>query len=150
VVLPLGETRSSARGLGTRHLAALATSETTDAVAVVVSEETGTISLANDGELFRHLDEGELSRLLYRLSITPPTPAERLIAPLVREASRGLRGMTEVRRFPISGQGGRASGMPAPAEPPDRTDAADAEPDDLEPADDAEHLLKSQDGGGAD
>ncbi len=106
VVLPLGETRSGPRGLGTRHLAALSISETTDAVAVVVSEETGTISLAHDGELLRHLDEGELSRLIYQWSTTPPTPAERFIAPLVREASRGLRGVTDVRRFPIASHAG--------------------------------------------
>ncbi len=88
VVLPLGEVRVDKRGLGTRHLAAIAVSEVTDALAVVVSEETGTISLARDGQLLRHLDEGELSRLLYRRLVASPTPAERLLAPLLREPSR--------------------------------------------------------------
>jgi uncharacterized protein (TIGR00159 family) len=149
VVLPLGETRSSARGLGTRHLAALATSEATDAVAVVVSEETGTISVAHDGELLRHLDEGELSRLLYRLSIVSPTPAERLFAPLVREASRGLRGVTDASRFPLGGSRGRRGTSAAGASgaesgksaSPENTSTNESDED--EPADDAERLLSA-------
>jgi diadenylate cyclase len=74
VVLPLGELlpqHAAERGLGTRHLAALHVTELTDALAVVVSEETGTISLARDGNLIRHLDEGELARHLYRWYANP-------------------------------------------------------------------------------
>jgi diadenylate cyclase len=87
VVLPLSDMRAAGtteRGLGTRHLAALNISETTDALAVVVSEETGTISVARNGKLVRHLDEGELARLLYRWFVTPITPAERFLGPLIR------------------------------------------------------------------
>lgn len=91
VVLPLGELRSDAisgRGLGTRHLAALSVSEATDALAVVVSEETGTISLARDGKLVRHLDEGELARYLYRGYRAAPSPAGRFLRPLMGGAVR--------------------------------------------------------------
>jgi diadenylate cyclase len=71
VVLPLSDTVSDDRDLGTRHLAAQSITENTDALAVVVSEETSTISLARNGELIRHLDERELARLLYRWYVTP-------------------------------------------------------------------------------
>ncbi len=50
--------------MGTRHRAALGITEQTDAVAVIVSEETGTISLAYGGRMIRHLDEGRLARSL--------------------------------------------------------------------------------------
>lgn len=50
--------------MGTRHRAALGVTEQTDALAVVVSEETGQISLAYSGRIIRNLDEGRLTRLL--------------------------------------------------------------------------------------
>ncbi|MDQ4077129.1 MAG: diadenylate cyclase CdaA [Chloroflexota bacterium] len=63
-VLPLAATLRDRR-LGTRHRAAVGITETTDAIAVVVSEETGIISMAYNGRLIRHLDEGRLNRLLH-------------------------------------------------------------------------------------
>jgi diadenylate cyclase len=66
-MLPLSENPNLSRELGTRHRAALGVTEGTDAIAVVVSEETGTISVAHNGRLVRRLDEGELGRLLRRL-----------------------------------------------------------------------------------
>ncbi|MBI5300844.1 MAG: TIGR00159 family protein [Chloroflexi bacterium] len=71
-MLPLSENNSLSRELGTRHRAALGVTEGTDAIAVVVSEETGAISVAHNGRLVRRLDEGELGRLLRRLY--HPTP----------------------------------------------------------------------------
>lgn len=66
-MLPLSENPSLDRDLGTRHRAAIGVTEGTDAIAVVVSEETGAIAAAHNGRLVRRLDEGELNRLLYRL-----------------------------------------------------------------------------------
>ncbi len=55
------------RSLGTRHRAALGISSETDAVVVVVSEETGIISLAFEGEMRRGLDAASLNRTLLKL-----------------------------------------------------------------------------------
>ncbi len=66
-MLPLSESPNLDHDLGTRHRAALGITESTDAIAVVVSEENNTIAVAQNGRLVRRLDEGELNRLLYRL-----------------------------------------------------------------------------------
>ncbi len=66
-MLPLSESSTLDRDLGTRHRAAIGVTEGTDAIAVVVSEETGDIAVARNGRLVRRLDEGELNRLLHRL-----------------------------------------------------------------------------------
>jgi diadenylate cyclase len=55
------------RELGSRHRAAIGVTEETDAVAVVVSEETGTISLVLDGRITRKLDAASLSNKLREL-----------------------------------------------------------------------------------
>ncbi|MFQ5854639.1 MAG: diadenylate cyclase CdaA [Anaerolineae bacterium] len=65
-VLPLPENPPADRRTGTRHLAAIGVTEVSDAIAVVVSEETGVVSVARRGHMVRNLDEGRLSRLLHR------------------------------------------------------------------------------------
>ena len=62
--LPLSEQLDIKRSFGTRHRAALGLAETTDAVVLVVSEETGSISLSHDGNLYYDLDNDELNRTL--------------------------------------------------------------------------------------
>ena len=74
-MLPLSESPALERDLGTRHRAAVGVTEGTDAIAIVVSEETGAISVAHNGRLVRRLDEGELNRLLHRL-YNPPASTE--------------------------------------------------------------------------
>ena len=64
-VLPLSANPRIPKQLGTRHHAAVGMSEVSDAVVVVVSEETGTISVAVGGMLKRHLAPQMLGRLLY-------------------------------------------------------------------------------------
>ncbi len=66
-ILNLTENRDVARELGTRHRAALGVSETTDAIALIVSEENGVISIAQGGELTRNLDEKALMKRLGEL-----------------------------------------------------------------------------------
>jgi len=63
-VLPLAEIHASPIHYGTRHRAAIGISEVSDALAVVVSEETGRISIANNGHLVSNLDEEKLRKVL--------------------------------------------------------------------------------------
>jgi diadenylate cyclase len=56
--------RSPERQMGLRHRAALGISEVTDAIAVVVSEETGAISIAHAGRIIRRLDVERLENIL--------------------------------------------------------------------------------------
>ena len=75
-LLPLSESfrRTHKRPIGTRHRAALGLTETTDAIAVVVSEETGVISVAYMGQLQRHLTEDDLRSVLSGM-VQAPKPA---------------------------------------------------------------------------
>jgi diadenylate cyclase len=66
VTLPLSDNTTPGE-LGTRHRAALGITERTDAVSVVVSEETGGISVAAEGRMYTRLDEARLRALLDRL-----------------------------------------------------------------------------------
>jgi len=72
VVLPLTDNISSSGQLGTRHRAAVGVSEVSDAIAVVVSEETGQIAVSHNGRLIRNLDQDRLRvvlRTLLRLDV---------------------------------------------------------------------------------
>ena len=63
-ILTLSEGKGISRELGTRHRAAIGITETTDAISLIVSEETGTISVAREGHLTRHLDRAGLEQVL--------------------------------------------------------------------------------------
>lgn len=67
-VMPLSSSgilnRTPERGMGLRHRAALGISEATDAIAVVVSEETGSISIAHSGRMIRGIDPERLENIL--------------------------------------------------------------------------------------
>lgn len=67
VVLPLTDNISASSQLGTRHRAAIGVTEDSDALAVVVSEETGQIAVAHSGRLIRGLDQDRLRRVLRTL-----------------------------------------------------------------------------------
>ncbi len=72
--LPLTANPNLSKELGTRHRAALGITEETDAVTVVISEETGAISLACDGAMVRELDGKSLRNALYKYLISEPHP----------------------------------------------------------------------------
>lgn len=85
-VMPLSAsgvlTRSPERQMGLRHRAALGISETSDTVVVVVSEESGAISVVNDGRMIRRLDADRLENILlafFRSSTQPISFRERLV-----------------------------------------------------------------------
>ena len=63
-VLNLSDSEGISKSLGTRHRAGLGISETTDATVLIVSEETGIISMARDGKLTRYLDEEKIVGIL--------------------------------------------------------------------------------------
>ena len=67
VVLPLTDNISATGQLGTRHRAAIGITEESDALAVVVSEETGQIAVAHNGRLIRNLDQDRLRLVLRSL-----------------------------------------------------------------------------------
>lgn len=96
-VLPLSSSgvlsKSPERQMGLRHRAALGISEVSDAVAIVVSEETGSISVVNAGRMIRRLDPERLDNILRALYLPRPSGG-------------GMRGFFE-RLFP----GLRASGQ---------------------------------------
>ncbi len=91
--LPLSRNLEVGRALGTRHRAALGITEETDAVAIVVSEETGRVSLAVEGEMDSPVEVGSLRARLLTLIGESPEPAGRASVWLV------------LRRFlPLSGR----------------------------------------------
>ena len=68
-LLPLSDDMKVARELGTRHRAAIGVSAASDCVVIVVSEETGAISVAREGKLIRYLDDKALNDVLEGLLI---------------------------------------------------------------------------------
>lgn len=69
-ILPLADDKDIARELGTRHRAAIGISKESDAIAVVVSEETGKISIARDGTLIADVRDDALKHILIKYLIT--------------------------------------------------------------------------------
>lgn len=76
-LFPLSQREGLATELGTRHRAAIGLTEETDALVVVVSEETGTISVAYKGRLTRGLDEEKLRKLLSAVLLRPRSARNR-------------------------------------------------------------------------
>jgi uncharacterized protein (TIGR00159 family) len=94
VVLPLSDNTAATSQLGTRHRAALGITEQSDAIAVVVSEETGQVSIAENGQLIRNLDAERLDeQLRAMLKLEDPE----------RERGRILQGVGERLRMPVRG-----------------------------------------------
>ena len=75
-VLPLTQRAGLPEGVGTRHRAAVGLTEESDALVVVVSEETGQIALSSRGELFAALDPPQLRDMLRDQMAAAPIPAE--------------------------------------------------------------------------
>lgn len=84
--LPLAEQSLAERRVGTRHRAAIGLTEQTDAVVVIVSEESGAISVARDGKLSRPIEEeNRLTRILLAVTRPPRDHRRRLPEDLVSQ-----------------------------------------------------------------
>ncbi len=79
-VLPLTQNQNLSKELGTRHRAGIGISEVSDAVAVIVSEETGIISVASDGKLSRFLDRKSLEKLLLNMYMNDIPEEDSIVA----------------------------------------------------------------------
>ena len=75
--LPLSDNMALSKELGTRHRAGIGISEVTDSVTVIVSEETGKISVAHEGELETNLDADRLRECLTNLTLEPDKEEEK-------------------------------------------------------------------------
>ncbi len=107
VVLPLTDNISASSQLGTRHRAAIGVTEESDALAIVVSEETGQMSVAHSGRLIRNLDQDRLRRVLRTLL--------RIENPESRDASASSR-FSLTNLFQTNGSASKpASGSTTPA-----------------------------------
>ena len=89
-MLPLTDNPNLSKELGMRHRAGIGMSENSDAVCVIVSEESGAISVAMDGIIKRHLTPETLDLLLKRELLPPEeTPAETKLSGLKKRVFRG-------------------------------------------------------------
>ena len=82
-LFPLSQNTELSRSLGTRHRAALGLTEESDAVCVVVSEETGGISVAVQGRLTRDLDQDALTKVL--MGLFRPVESKRTIKEFIEK-----------------------------------------------------------------
>ncbi len=71
-VLPLTQNKNIAKELGTRHRAGIGITENSDALVIIVSEETGIISMARDGQLSRFLDSKTVEKTLLQMYMGKP------------------------------------------------------------------------------
>lgn len=96
-VLPLSDSKMLSADLGTRHRAGVGMSEATDAVVVIVSEETGAISVAVGGILKRHLAPQTLSRLL-RKELCPDAEEDDGLVVKLRQKLKKGKGESNVKK----------------------------------------------------
>jgi diadenylate cyclase len=135
VLLPLSQNVLDSERYGTRHRAAIGISEQSDAIVVVVSEETGSISLVMRGRIERNLTEEQLRRRILNL-IRPQAPRRQ--APLLRRSLEGRWGVDKPEAEPPIDPDARvvkvasdekpivAGGAAEPPEPPEPAAAAPA------------------------
>lgn len=86
-LFPLSQSQKLSKVLGTRHRAGLGLSEESDAVVIVVSEETGIISLMMQGKVIQDVDEEKLKQLLFETQTSPKSPVKPKRGPARKETA---------------------------------------------------------------
>ncbi|HSE97644.1 MAG TPA: diadenylate cyclase CdaA [Blastocatellia bacterium] len=99
--LPLTLNPKLSKELGTRHRAAIGITEDTDAIAIVVSEETGVISFVENGEITRYLNSTRLRELL-RTALQPARRVSDALRPTRRRAAKKSPSASEPARERVS------------------------------------------------
>ena len=100
-MLPLSNNPNLSRALGMRHKAGIGLSETSDAVVVVVSEETGSISVAVDGMLKRHLAPDTLGKLQKRVIMDDTTEEENIFERISKVKNNDKKTITRIANSKI-------------------------------------------------
>ena len=86
--LPLSDSKLIPKELGTRHRAAVGISEVTDALTIVISEETGEVSITKDNELIRNMSRDEYLKFLRAQLYTHEPQHENLVTELYAKFQR--------------------------------------------------------------
>ena len=92
VFLPLTKNPEISRELGTRHRAAIGITEGSDAISLVVSEETGSITYVESGKVYRNLDTTQLRRFLLDAMEIPIIESRRDVPKAMKEAETDVTG----------------------------------------------------------
>ncbi|HEX2193442.1 MAG TPA: diadenylate cyclase CdaA [Candidatus Limnocylindria bacterium] len=116
VLLPLSQNVLDSERYGTRHRAAIGISEQTDAIVIVISEETGSISLVLRGRIERNLTEEQLRRRIFNL-IRPQAPRQRMPFLTRTIEGRWQVGREPAQRLPIDPDERVVDGAPPPRAP---------------------------------
>ncbi len=93
-VLPLTQNKELNKELGTRHRAGIGITENSDALTIIVSEETGVISMAQYGKLTRFLDSKTIEKTLLSLYI----PEEKTHGTVKQKLSKAIEGVKHVKK----------------------------------------------------
>jgi diadenylate cyclase len=132
-VLPLSETTIHSERFGTRHRAALGTTEQTDAIVVVVSEENGHVSFVQRARIVRNLNENQLARALRGL-LEPNNERARLRLPGGGPGWTTRRLLSLGRAVRTARRNGERAAEPLPAAEPMADAPAEAAPAEAAPA----------------
>lgn len=92
-VLPLTQNKELGKELGTRHRAGIGITENSDALTLIVSEETGVISIAKEGKLTRFLDIKAVEKMLLNIYLEKEVPN-----PVKEKLTRALKGVKHAKK----------------------------------------------------